>query len=116
MSGGTWRFVQSMTDAVIQAVALGAQWPTVDPFLFCAHHDDADPAGNEPVFDGDRVIGVTTGGTYGFSVGKSLAFAYVEPGYASPGSAFDISILGSRRRATVLDRPAYDPGNQRLRS
>jgi dimethylglycine dehydrogenase len=78
--------------------------------------DDADPAGNEPVFDGDRVIGVTTGGAYGFSVGKSLAFAYVEPGYASPGSAFDISILGSRRRATVLDRPAYDPGNQRLRS
>jgi len=78
--------------------------------------DDADPAGNEPVFDGDRLIGVTTGGAYGFSVGRSLAFAYVEPDYASPGSAFDISILGSRRRATVLGRPAYDPDNQRLRS
>jgi dimethylglycine dehydrogenase len=78
--------------------------------------DDADPAGNEPVFDGDRIIGVTTGGAYGFSVGRSLAFAYVEPDYASPGSEFDISILGSRRRATVLAGPAYDPDNQRLRS
>jgi len=78
--------------------------------------DDADPAGNEPVFDGDRIIGVTTGGAYGFTVGRSLAFAYVEPDNASPGSEFDISILGSRRRATVLGRPAYDPDNQRLRS
>jgi dimethylglycine dehydrogenase len=78
--------------------------------------DDADPAGNEAVFDDDRVIGVTTGGAYGFSVGRSLAFAYVEPGYTSPGSKFDISVLGSRRRATVLAGPAYDPDNQRLRS
>ncbi len=78
--------------------------------------DDADPAGNEPAFDGDRIIGVTTGGAYGFSVGKSLAFAYVEPDYSSPGSEFELSILGSRRRATVLGRPAYDPDNQRLKS
>lgn len=33
-------------DPVIQTVELGPQWPTVDPFLFCAHHDDAYPAGN----------------------------------------------------------------------
>ena len=32
---------------VIQTVPLGFQWPTVDPFLFCVHHDDAYPAGNE---------------------------------------------------------------------
>ena len=37
-----------MTDpVVIQTVPLGLHWPTVDPFLFCAHHDDAYPAGNE---------------------------------------------------------------------
>lgn len=34
-----------MDDPVLQTVPLGAQWPTVDPFLFCAHHDDAYPAG-----------------------------------------------------------------------
>jgi len=26
---------------------LGFQWPMIDPFLFCAHHDDAYPAGDE---------------------------------------------------------------------
>ena len=29
-----------------RAQMLGPQWPTLDPFLFCAHHDDAYPAGN----------------------------------------------------------------------
>jgi dimethylglycine dehydrogenase len=78
--------------------------------------DDADPMGNEPVMDGDRIIGVTTSGAYGFSVGKSLAFAYVEPAFSSAGSACHIRILGKNRRATVLADAAYDPRNERLRS
>jgi redox-sensitive bicupin YhaK (pirin superfamily) len=35
-----------MTDPVLQTVPLQLHWPTIDPFLFCAHHDDAYPAGN----------------------------------------------------------------------
>ena len=35
-------------DVVVETVALtGTQWPTIDPFLFCVHHDDAYPAGND---------------------------------------------------------------------
>jgi len=33
-------------DPVLQVVPLASQWPTIDPFLFCVHHDDAFPAGN----------------------------------------------------------------------
>jgi redox-sensitive bicupin YhaK (pirin superfamily) len=33
-------------DTVLQTVELGFQWPTIDPFLFCVHHDDAYPAGD----------------------------------------------------------------------
>lgn len=36
-----------MADTVLQTVPLGFQWPTFDPFLFCVHHDDAYPPGNE---------------------------------------------------------------------
>jgi hypothetical protein len=32
---------------VLETVPLGSRWPTVDPFLFCVHHDDAYPAGND---------------------------------------------------------------------
>ena len=36
-----------MSSPVLQNVPIGFQWPTIDPFLFCVHHDDAYPAGNE---------------------------------------------------------------------
>ncbi|MDH3689891.1 MAG: FAD-dependent oxidoreductase [Gammaproteobacteria bacterium] len=77
---------------------------------------DVDPQGNEPVYDGDRVIGITTGGAYGHSVGKTLAFAYVEPEYAQAGKQFDVLLLSDRRTAIVLSEPAYDPDNERLRA
>jgi quercetin 2,3-dioxygenase len=35
-----------VTDTVLETTTLGLHWPTVDPFLFCAHHDDHYPAGN----------------------------------------------------------------------
>lgn len=76
----------------------------------------ADVRGGEPAYDGDLVIGVTTSGAYGYSVQKSLAFVYVPPKYAAPGTTFDIEILGDRRLATVLAEAAYDPQNKRLKS
>jgi redox-sensitive bicupin YhaK (pirin superfamily) len=37
-----------MTDnAILRIKPLGFPWETSDPFLFCVHHDDAYPAGNE---------------------------------------------------------------------
>ncbi len=77
---------------------------------------DADVRGGEPAFAGDKVIGVTTSGDYGHTVGKSLAFVYVDPDFATPASTFDIEILGQRHQATVLAEPLYDPNNERLRS
>ena len=36
-----------MAALVLQTVPLGFQWPTADPFLFCVHHLDRYPAGND---------------------------------------------------------------------
>jgi quercetin 2,3-dioxygenase len=38
--------VATVNDPVLEVVELGSRWPTVDPFLFCVHHDDAYPRGN----------------------------------------------------------------------
>jgi dimethylglycine dehydrogenase len=78
--------------------------------------DDADPMGNEPVLDGDAIIGVTTSGGYGHTVQKSLAFAYVASGYESSGATFDVRILGQQRKATVLSQAVWDPTNERLKA
>ena len=78
--------------------------------------EDADVRGGEPAYDGDKVIGVTSSGSYGHRVEKSLAFVFVPPEYALPGTTFDIEILSCRRQARVLAGAAYDPENKRLRS
>ena len=36
-----------MSDAILNIAPLGFPWQPPDPFLFCAYHDDAYPAGNE---------------------------------------------------------------------
>jgi len=77
---------------------------------------DSDIRGGEPVFDGESVIGMTTSGAYGHTVGRQLIFAYVFPDNATPKATFEIEILGERYKAEVLSQPIYDPENQRLRS
>ncbi len=76
---------------------------------------DNDVAGGEVVLDGDRPIGVTTSGGHGHVTGRSLGFAYVEPVHASPGSTFDVLLIGERRSATVLCEPVWDPACTRSR-
>lgn len=38
---------QNMENVVKKVKALGFQWETLDPFLFCVHHEDKFPKGNE---------------------------------------------------------------------
>jgi dimethylglycine dehydrogenase len=77
---------------------------------------DADPLGNEPVYVGTRLVGITTSGAYGYTVQKSLAFAYVEAGCAMLDSDLFVQILGEQRRVRMIAEPAYDPGHRRMRS
>jgi len=77
---------------------------------------DSDTRGGEPVYLENQCVGVTTSGGYGHHVGKSLAFAYVRPEYAEPGTSLGIDLLGERCAATVLREPVYDPQNLRLKS
>ncbi len=57
---------------VLATVALGPQWPTLDPFLFCAHHDDDYPEGDGSLGPaaslGGRAIGQDFSGHEGWSM------------------------------------------------
>jgi dimethylglycine dehydrogenase len=76
---------------------------------------DSDCRGNEPVYRDGRIVGLTTGGAYGFAVEKSLTFAYLEPRLVAEGAEFDIDMLGESRKARIIAQPAYDPANARLK-
>jgi dimethylglycine dehydrogenase len=77
---------------------------------------DCDCVGNEPVYSGDRIVGLTTSGGYGHSVQKSLAFAYVDPGMSLTGTLFEVLMFGERRAASVVPESPWDPSNARLKA
>jgi dimethylglycine dehydrogenase len=77
---------------------------------------NVDARGAEPILVGDRCIGLTTSGGYGHRVGKSLFFACVPPEHAAAGSVFDVFVQGERRHAVVLEHPAYDPENLKMKA
>ena len=62
----------STTNLVLATVKLGPQWPTLDPFLFCAHHDDNYPKGDGSLAPaaslGGRAIGQDFSGKDGWSM------------------------------------------------
>jgi dimethylglycine dehydrogenase len=77
---------------------------------------DHDCYGNEPVYDGERLVGITTSGAYGHAADRSLAFAYIDPSLARPSKKFEILMMGRWSSARILSEPAWDPGNLRLRA
>ncbi|MCZ6721831.1 MAG: FAD-dependent oxidoreductase [Proteobacteria bacterium] len=117
IEAGMERFVDWEKPGFIGKEALLAQKDAAPRFaLACLALDagDADAVGNEPVYASGRIVGITTSGAYGHRVGRSLAFAYLEAALAATG--LEVEILGERRAAEPLTRPAYDPENRRLRA
>ncbi len=72
---------QHLDDPVIQAVPLGPQWPTIDPFLFCAHHDDAYPAGTEGLGPDAPLAGREIGADFAGVDGWNMYHGAVVPGF-----------------------------------
>ncbi len=70
-----------MSDAIIQTVPLGFQWPTIDPFLFCVHHDDAYPAGNEVAGPGVPLTGRDLGQDFAGVDGWRMYHGREVPGF-----------------------------------
>jgi 4-methylaminobutanoate oxidase (formaldehyde-forming) len=72
--------------------------------------------GNEPVRAGDRVVGRVTSGGYGYTVGRSIAYAYLAIGHAAPGTAVEVDIFGEWVPGVVVKEPLFDPKGERVRS
>lgn len=62
-------------------VPLGFPWQTPDPFLFCVHHDDAYPAGNEQLGPAASLAGRNLGSDFGGKDGFSMYHGDVVPGF-----------------------------------
>jgi 4-methylaminobutanoate oxidase (formaldehyde-forming) len=71
--------------------------------------------GNEPVrVDGEIAGRVTTGG-YGYTVERSIAYAYLPGEQSAPGTPIELDIFGSWVAGEVTSEPLFDPSGERVR-
>ncbi len=75
------RILASMGDSIIQTVPLGPQWPTIDPFLFCAHHLDTYPAGNDQLGPAASLAGREIGMDFAGIDGWRMYHGETVPGF-----------------------------------
>jgi 4-methylaminobutanoate oxidase (formaldehyde-forming) len=70
--------------------------------------------GNEPVRIDGRIQGRVTTGGYGYTVARSIAYAYLPAGVQT-GESVQIDIFGQWVAGEVSDEPLFDPQGDRVR-
>jgi redox-sensitive bicupin YhaK (pirin superfamily) len=68
-------------DTVLETAPLGFPWVTIDPFLFCVHHDDAYPAGNDAMGPRASLEGRDLGQDFVVKDGFRMYHGHVVPGF-----------------------------------
>jgi dimethylglycine oxidase len=72
--------------------------------------------GSEPVYAEGRPVGYVTSAAYGYSIGQSIAYAWLPPELSEEGAQTEIEYFGERHGATVAEEPLFDPAMKRMRS
>jgi 4-methylaminobutanoate oxidase (formaldehyde-forming) len=71
--------------------------------------------GNEPVRIGGNISGRVTSGGYGYTVERSIAYAYVPP-EVEIGAEVEVNVFGEWIAAEVAREPLFDPKGERVRA
>jgi 4-methylaminobutanoate oxidase (formaldehyde-forming) len=86
--------------------------------LCCLTLDDprAVALGSEPVRVDEHLVGRVTSGGYGYTVGRSIAYAYLPAGDAAVGTRVAVEIFGEWVGGVVAAEPLYDAQGSRIRA
>ena len=71
------------TSPIIKITPLGFPWETLDPFLFCVHHDDAYPRANAQMGPAASLAGRDMGNDFSRKDGWSMYHGLTVPGFPS---------------------------------
>jgi 4-methylaminobutanoate oxidase (formaldehyde-forming) len=86
--------------------------------LVCLLLDDARSValGSEPVRIDGEIVGRVTSGGYGYTVERSIAYAYVPAAAALAGTPVQVEIFGEWVVGEVANEPLFDPSGGRIRA
>ena len=71
----------STSDAIVRIQPLGFPWATIDPFLFCAYHDDGYPRANPDLGPATPLAGRAIGQDFSRKDGWSMYHGETVPGF-----------------------------------
>jgi hypothetical protein len=87
----------SSTDLVLGVTPLGFPWETSDPFLFCVHHDDAYPPGNDQLGPAAPLAGRAIGQDFDGRSGWRMYHGTAVPGFPQhPHRGFETVTVARR--------------------
>ena len=72
--------------------------------------------GNEPVRHNGVIVGRVTSGGLGYSLEKSIAYAYLPSVLADPKTTVEVEVFGEWVTAEVVEEPVWDPTNARIKA
>ena len=72
--------------------------------------------GSEPVRLDGEIAGRVTSGGYGYTVERSIAYAYVPAAKAEAGQPVEVEIFGEWVAGEVAAEPLFDPKGERIRA
>jgi 4-methylaminobutanoate oxidase (formaldehyde-forming) len=109
--------VKMKKDDFIGRDALEASGPPTRR-LACLVLDDPSSVvlGSEPVRSNGAPVGRVTSGGYGYTLGASIAYAYLPAELVEPGTRVSVGIFGRDVGAVVMREPLFDPQNERVRA
>jgi redox-sensitive bicupin YhaK (pirin superfamily) len=86
-----------MADSILEIRPLDFVWDTLDPFLFCVHHDDAYPAGNDRLGPAVSLAGRRLGMDFEGKDGWRMYHGEVVPGFPQhPHRGFETVTIARR--------------------
>jgi dimethylglycine oxidase len=90
---------------------------SIENVLCCCTLDDGTAVvmGKEPVYSDGNPAGYVTSAAYGYTVGRTIAYAFLPVALAAPGAAVEIEYFGERLPAHVVSEPCFDPQGSRVR-
>jgi glycine cleavage system aminomethyltransferase T/glycine/D-amino acid oxidase-like deaminating enzyme len=90
-----------------EAVVAAADGDNIDHEVACLTLDDEDATilADRPVLDGDETLGYVHSAEYGYTAGACVAYTYLPPADAEPGTELEILYEGDRYAATVREEP-----------
>ncbi|UCD31979.1 MAG: FAD-dependent oxidoreductase [Desulfobacterales bacterium] len=100
-------------DALIKVKEKGPKWK------LCSFTIDADDPvmvrGSEPIIHNGKVIGITTSGGFGYTIGKTIVYSYIPIAYANHTSGYEIEVYMEKFPITRHDnRSLYDPERKKI--